>query len=91
MLPSENKPVKELVDECHVYENQIPKFKESVMSRGVPSKIIKFETIKQAQSAPSPATIFSLFYNEKFVTTDISICMDSRFDKLFEKESNRLL
>lgn len=27
-------------------------------------------------------TIFSLFYNEKFVTTDLSACMDSRFDKL---------
>ena len=44
-------------------------------------KIIKLETMEQAQSAPTPATIFSLFYNGKFVTTDISSCMDSRFDK----------
>ena len=41
--------------------------------------------MEQAQSAPTPATIFSLFYNGKFVTTDLSACMDSRFDRLVEK------
>ena len=48
----------------------------------LPLKIIKLETVEQAQSSPTPATIFSLFYNGKFVTTDISACMDSRFDKI---------
>ena len=51
-------------------------------NRNIPLKIIKLENMEQAQSAPTPATIFSLFYNGKFVTTDISVCMDSRFDKL---------
>jgi len=50
--------------------------------RGVPLKIIKLGTMEQAQSAPTPATIFSLFYNGKFVTTDVSSCIDSRFDKI---------
>ena len=50
-------------------------------NRKLPLKIIKLTTMKQAQSAPTPATIFSLFYNGKFITTDISVCMDSRFDK----------
>ncbi len=54
---------------------------EAATKRNLPYKIIKLETMEQAQSAPSPATIFSLFYNGKFVTTDISVCMDSRFDK----------
>jgi GNAT superfamily N-acetyltransferase len=45
-------------------------------------KIIKLETMEQAQSSPTPATIFSLFFNGKFVTTDISVCMDNRFDKI---------
>jgi N-acetylglutamate synthase-like GNAT family acetyltransferase len=44
-------------------------------------QLVKLETMEQAQSAPTPATIFSLFYNGKFVTTDLSSCMDSRFDK----------
>ncbi|MBI9087941.1 MAG: YoaP domain-containing protein [Desulfobacterium sp.] len=52
-----------------------------VKKRDIPLKKIKIETIEQAQSAPTPGTIFSLFLDGKFVTTDISVCMDSRFDK----------
>jgi GNAT superfamily N-acetyltransferase len=54
-------------------------------SRKLPLKLIKLETVEQAQSSPTPATIFSLFYNGKFVTTDISACMDSRFDKFVKQ------
>ncbi len=61
---------------------------EAATKRNLPYKIIKLETMEQAQSAPSPATIFSLFFNGKFITTDISICMDNRFDKILEKELN---
>lgn len=50
--------------------------------RNLPLKIIKLESAAQARSCPSPATIFSLFYNGKFITTDVSTCMDSRFDKI---------
>ena len=58
---------------------------ETAEKRKLPLKIIKLDTMEQAQSAPTPATIFSLFYNGKFVTTDLSACMDSRFDKVVEK------
>lgn len=51
-------------------------------SKNIPLKIIKLETMEQAQAAPSPATIFSLFFNGKFVTTDLSVCTASRFDKI---------
>lgn len=64
--------------EFHVTES----LKETTSKRGLTAKIIKLETMEQAQDSPTPATIFSLFYNGKFVTTDISVCMDSRFDKL---------
>ena len=59
---------------------------ETANKRNLPLRIIKLETMEQAQSAPSPATIFSLFYNGKFITTDLSVCMDTRFDKVMEKE-----
>jgi len=55
--------------------------KETAKTRKIPLKLIKLETMEQAQSCPSPATIFSLFYNGKFITTDLSCCIDSRFDK----------
>lgn len=54
---------------------------ESARKRKLPLKTIKLETVKQAQSAPSPATLFSLFYNGNFVTTNVSACMDSHLDK----------
>ena len=57
---------------------------ETSKKRGLPLKVIKLETMEQAQSAPTPATIFSLFYNGQFITTDLSACMDSRFDKVVE-------
>ncbi|HDS11493.1 MAG TPA: GNAT family N-acetyltransferase [Candidatus Wirthbacteria bacterium] len=54
---------------------------QTLAKRNLQASIIKLETREQAQNAPSPATIFSLFYNGKFVTTDLSVCLDSRFDK----------
>ncbi len=62
---------------------------ETATKRNIPYKIIKLETMKQARSAPSPATIFSLFYDGKFISTDISICMDSRFDKVIGEKLNK--
>ena len=50
-------------------------------NKGIPLKIVRLETMAQAQNAPTPATIFSLFYKGKFVTTDLSACMEQRFDK----------
>jgi len=58
---------------------------ETAEKRKIPLKIIKLKSMEEAQSAPSPATIFSLFYNGKFITTDISVCMDSRYDKVMDK------
>ena len=62
----------------------INSLKEAAKNRNLPLEIIKLETLEQAQNAPSPATIFSLFYNGKFVTTNISVCMDKRFDKVMK-------
>lgn len=49
---------------------------------GIPLKIYKFNSKEQAQCSPTPATIFSLFWNGKFITTDIGVCSDSKFRKL---------
>ena len=67
--------------EYHVTESLV----ETAHKRNLPLKIIKLETMEQAQSAPSPATVFSMFIDGKFITTDISACMDSRFDKVIAK------
>lgn len=54
---------------------------ETAVNRKIPLKIIKLESLPAAQNAPTPATIFSLFYKGKFITSDISACMDSKFEK----------
>lgn len=58
---------------------------ETAHKRNLPLTIIKLDSREKAQAAPTPATIFSLFYNGKFITTDLSICMDSRFDATMAK------
>lgn len=99
--PSFNKSVKELDLPTNegilvYYSNRCPfteyhintSLVESVKKRNIPTKVIKFETMEQAQASPTPATIFSLFYNGKFITTDLSVCMHSRFDKILSSELN---
>lgn len=64
--------------EYHVTESLVVTAKK----RNLPLTILKLETREQAQAAPTPATIFSLYLNGKFVTTDVSVCLDSRFDRI---------
>ena len=59
---------------------------EMAEKRNLNIKIIKLKTIEDARSAPTPATIFSLFKDGKFVTTDISVCIDNRFDKIMGRK-----
>jgi len=67
--------------EFHAKESLV----ETAEKRNLPLKVIKLKTMKEAQKAPSPATIFSLFFDGKFITTDVSVCMDSRFDRIMTK------
>jgi GNAT superfamily N-acetyltransferase len=63
--------------EYHVNESLVG----TARKRGLALKIVKLQTLQQAQSAPTPATIFSLYLDGRFITTDLSACMDTRFDK----------
>ncbi|WP_299345260.1 GNAT family N-acetyltransferase [uncultured Maritalea sp.] len=59
--------------------------KETCEKRNLTAKIIKLDSLEAAQNAPTPATIFSLFIDGRFITTDLSVCMDTRFDKIVDK------
>jgi len=58
---------------------------ETAKNRNLPLTVIKLQTMEEAQQAPSPATIFSLFLDGKFMTTDLSVCLDSKYDKVIGK------
>jgi hypothetical protein len=62
--------------EYHVTESLV----ETARNRQLPLKTIKIATLEEARTCPSPASIFGLFLDGKFVITDISVCMHSRFD-----------
>jgi hypothetical protein len=51
---------------------------------GIPLKIIKLETAAGAQACPSPATIFSLFHNGRYLTNDLGAALEKNFTKLIE-------
>ena len=96
MLPTFNKSAKKSIPKKKgvvvYYSNRCPytqyhveeALRVSCEKRDIPLKVVKLSNFKQAQSAPTPATIFSLFLDGEFITTDISVCLDARFEKMLK-------
>ncbi len=61
--------------------------KELADKKNIPLKIVELKTREDAQNSYAPSSIFSLFYQGKFITTDLSICTPSKFDKFLDKLS----
>lgn len=73
-------------DRCPYTDHYVNEsLKEAMDKRGLKYTAVKLETVEQARECPSPATVFSLFKDGKFVTTDLSVCVDGRFDKIINK------
>jgi GNAT superfamily N-acetyltransferase len=51
----------------------------------------KITSKEDAQAAPTPATIFSLYYQGRFITTDMGVCLENRFPKVMQKAGISLL
>jgi GNAT superfamily N-acetyltransferase len=68
--------------EYHVTEN----LTATAKALNLPLEIIKFQSLPEVKAAPSPATIFSLFKDGKFLTTDVGICLENRFVKAFGRK-----
>ena len=86
-LPSDTKGITVFYSErCPFTDFHIgSSLRETCKKRGLSATVVKLDSLDKAQNAPTPATIFSLFVDDRFVTTDLSVCMDSRFDKIIEK------
>lgn len=73
------------------YSNQCPftekyafQMAEFAEVNGVRFTLLKYDTKEQAQNAPSPFTIYSLFYDGKFVTNEI--LSETKFAKLLSEK-----
>jgi GNAT superfamily N-acetyltransferase len=54
-------------------------------NQGLALSIHKIQSREEAQASPTPATIFSLYYQGQFVTTDLGACLENRFVKIMAK------
>lgn len=59
---------------------------ETAKKRDLSYRIVELKDSEDIKNCPSPATIFSIFYKGDFISTDVSICMDSKFDKILGKK-----
>lgn len=67
-------------DQCPYAEKYSFKLYDLAKEHNINVKLIKINTKEQAQNAPSPFTIYSLFHNGKFVTNEI--LSESKFLKI---------
>lgn len=55
---------------------------ETAQKHNLPLTVVHLSNKTEAQQAPTPATIFSLFLDGKLITTNISVCLNRHFDKI---------
>lgn len=67
-------------NQCPFTAKYVPLLEEVAEKMGDFLHVIHIETTEQAQSAPTPCTTFSLFYNGSFVTNEI--LSPAKFEKL---------
>ncbi len=71
--------------QCPYNAKYVPLIEELARAHGVPFISVRFETTKQAQNAPAPVTIYSLFYNGEFVTSEI--LSEAKFAKIIAEKT----
>ncbi len=67
-------------NQCPFTAKYVPILEEMAKARGAEFHTIRFESAEQAQSAPSPFTIFTLFCNGEFITHEI--LSEKKFEKI---------
>ena len=71
-------------NQCPHTEKYAPKIAELAQEKGQIVKLVKIETVFQAQNAPSPFTTYCFFSDGQFVTNEI--LSESKFGKFLEKK-----
>lgn len=66
--------------QCPFTAKYVPLAEKLLEAKGVTLRVVRLETREQAQSAPCPFTIYSLFYQGKLLTHEI--LSEKRWDKL---------
>ena len=72
-------------NQCPFTAKYVPVIENIAKEKGLNFKTVRIETTEQAQTAPSPFTAYSLFYNGEFVTHEI--LSDKKFIKILDSIS----
>ena len=70
--------------QCPFTAKYVPLIEEVAKKKKIPFKIIKLNTVEEAQNAPTPFTTYSLFYNGEFITHEILSV--NKFEKIIEQK-----
>ena len=70
-------------NQCPFNGKYVPILEDVAAKNNIPFKAIKINRLNEAQSAPTPITTYSLFYNGKYISNEQM--NESRFLKLVEK------
>lgn len=70
-------------DQCPFNEDFVNEMADAGKNYKIPTKIIKIETKEQAQNISSPISIFSVFYNGNFLSSELMT--QKKFDQLLQK------
>lgn len=68
--------------QCPFTAKYVPILQKSARNHGIPFLTRQITTAEEAQNAPTPFTMFSLFYNGMFVTHEI--LSEKKFEKILE-------
>ncbi len=71
-------------NQCPFTDKYVPLLEEIAAVRNVSFKVVHIQTREEAQSAPTPFTTFSLFYNGEFMTHEI--LSEKKFLKILENQ-----
>ncbi|RGY98702.1 GNAT family N-acetyltransferase [Clostridium sp. AM58-1XD] len=69
--------------QCPFTAKYVPLLKDIAAAKGADLQVVHIDTREKAQSAPSPFTTFSLYYNGRFITHEI--LSEKKFVKLIEE------
>ncbi|MBE6828771.1 MAG: GNAT family N-acetyltransferase, partial [Ruminococcaceae bacterium] len=72
-------------NQCPHTDKYVPIIVNLAKERGTEISIHKIETTGQAQSAPTPFTTYSLFYDGEFVTNEI--LGPAKFEKFLDQRN----
>lgn len=71
-------------NQCPHTDKYVPIIERAAKENGIKFKSIKINTVEEAQNAPAPFTIYSLFINGKFETNEI--LTDKKFLKIIKSK-----